>query len=122
VGLGDNALEEMEAVQGHVRERCECPSPASRKRPRTCLAECGQRMVTRPNQRGGNATGNCSSMEEDKDKDTGRDEEDSEPALVTISAARISSPDPDQAVDQEEATSSDGIPFGWTRTKLEPDR
>jgi hypothetical protein len=77
-------------------------------------------MAARPNQRGGNAAGNCSSPVE-KEKDTGRDEEDSEPALVTISTGRISSPDPDQALDQEEATSSDGIPFGWTRTKLEPD-
>jgi hypothetical protein len=51
----------------------------------------------------------------------GCDEEDSKPALmVTSSAARIGSHS-DQEVVQEQATTLGEIPYGWIRTKLEPD-
>jgi hypothetical protein len=133
-------MEETEPAQvGHVSNRFECPSPANRKGPRTCLAESGemaartnqsdnsrgscisvgclvdsgQKMTARTNQEG-KATGSYNSVE----KDAGSDKEDPKPSLVTSSALLRS--DPDQEVVQEEAT-SDVIPAGWTRTKLEPD-
>ncbi len=71
--------------------------------------------ATRTNKRG-NATGSCSSVEDDG---SGRDEEDSNPSLVTGSA--LTGSDPDQEVVQEEAPTDAYLPPGWTRTKLEPD-
>jgi hypothetical protein len=65
-------------------------------------------MVAGTNQRG-NATGSCG----------GRDEEDQKLPLVTSSVRTGSDPDQEEVV-QEDATPDD-IPFGWTRTKLEPD-
>jgi hypothetical protein len=55
MGLLNKAIEETEAAQGHVRNRGECPSPATRKRPRTCLAESGK-IAARTNQEEGDAT------------------------------------------------------------------
>ncbi len=105
MGLPNKALEETEqAAQGHVRNRFGCPSPNG-KRPSTSLVESGQ-IGPRTNQRG-KATGSCSSVEEDGG---GRDEEDSKPSPVTISA-RIGSY-PDQEVVQEEATPGE-IPSSW---------
>jgi hypothetical protein len=104
VGLLNEGLAETQPAQGYARNRFECPSPANRKRPRTCVAESGQ-MAARPNQTG-NATGSCSSVE----KDVGRDEVDPKPPLVT-SSVRIG-PNPDQEIVQEDAT-GDAIPFGW---------
>jgi hypothetical protein len=112
VGLPNEALEVTESAQGLVRNRFERPSPAYRKRPKTCFAESRQRMATRSTQRG-KATGSCSSVE----KDTGRYEEDAKPPLVTSGA--IISSDPDQEVVQEEATPDD-IPSSRRRTKFEP--
>jgi hypothetical protein len=95
---------------GWTRTKPEPSSSANRKRP------SGQIMATRTNQRD-HATGSrCSSVE----KDAGRDEEDSKPLLVTSSVLPIVGSDPDQKVVQEEAT-TDEIPAGWTRAKLEPD-
>jgi hypothetical protein len=98
---------------GRTRTQLE-PSPANRKRPRTCLAENGQVMTARMNQRG-NVTGNCSSMVEE---DADYDEEDPKLPLVAFSVRRGSDPDQEEVV-QEEATTDD-VPSGWTRTKLEP--
>jgi hypothetical protein len=50
----------------------------------------------------------------------GRDEEDSNPSLVTSRGARIGSY-PDQEVVQEAATTLDKIPSGWTRAKFGTD-
>jgi hypothetical protein len=50
----------------------------------------------------------------------GRGKEDPSPSPVNSIALRIGSYT-DQEVDQEEATTPDEIPSGWTRTKLEPD-
>ena len=110
-------MEETEPAQElrHVRNRFEGPSPANRKRQRTCLVDSEQ-MTARTNQEG-EATHSCNSVEEN----AGRDEENPKPSLVTISALIIRS-DPDQQADvQEEARTPDVIPVGWTRTKLEPD-
>jgi hypothetical protein len=49
----------------------------------------------------------------------GMDEEDSNPSSVTSSATIRS--DPDQEVAQEEVTTPNEIPSGWTLVKLEPD-
>jgi hypothetical protein len=98
VGLRNVTLEETEPGQVHVRNRFAFPSP-NMKRPRTCLAESGQRMAATTNPRG-DATGSYSSVEE---KDGGREEEDSKPSLVTSSSALIASY-PDQELVQEEAT------------------
>jgi hypothetical protein len=86
------------------------PSSANRKRP------SGQMMATRTNQREHGTDSRCSSVE----KDAGRDGEDSKPLLVTFSVLRIAGSDPDQKVVQEEATTNE-IPAGWTRAKLDPD-
>jgi hypothetical protein len=122
VNLPNEAMEETEPAHDHVRNRFECPSPANRKRPRTCLAESGQ-MAARTNQKG-NATGSCSSVE----KDDGRGEEDPKPPLVTTSALIIGSdPDqevvligsyPKQAVVQKGEATPYEIPY---RVELEPD-
>jgi hypothetical protein len=78
--------------------------------------ESGQMTATsRANQRG-EATGSSSVEQEDGGC---RDAEDSKPSLVTSSALLGSNPD--QEVVQEEATTPDDIPSGWTRVKLEPD-
>jgi hypothetical protein len=115
----DQEIVQEEATTDDVPSSRTCtklePSPANRKRPRTCLAENGQIMAARIN-RGGNVTGNCSSVVEE---DTDRDEEDPKLPLVAFSVRRGSDPDQEEVV-QEEATPDD-IPFGWTRTKLEPD-
>jgi hypothetical protein len=82
--------------------------------------ESGQMAASiRTNQRGAStATGtSCGSVEEDGG---GRDKEDSKPSLVTSSSVLTGSY-PDQEVVQEEATTPDVIPSGWTRVKLEPD-
>ena len=114
VGLPNETSGETESAQGHVQNRIECPSLANRKRLRTGLAESAE-MAARANQRD-NATGSCISSVE---KDACHDQEESRPSLVA-SSALISSADPGQEVVQEEA-SSDEIPDGWTRIKLEPD-
>ena len=113
--LPNEAIEETEPTQGHVRSQLECQSPANRKRPRTCLADSG-RMAAGTSQDEAKATDCCGSVENDDD----RDEEDLKPSLVTSSAARISSDGSGQDVVQEEGTPG-VIPAGWTRTKLEPD-
>jgi hypothetical protein len=77
--------------------------------------ESGQ-MVSTTNHRG-KATLTCNSVGEDG---LGRGKEDPSPSPVNSSALRIGSYT-DQEVDQEEATTPDEIPSGWTRTKLEPD-
>jgi hypothetical protein len=106
-------------------------------------------MAAARTNRGGKATGSCSSIEEDGD---GREEEDSKPSPVTSNArigsricdsveddrggrdedeqdskpsavtsnARIGS-SPGQEVVQEQATTLGEIPYGWKRIKLEPD-
>jgi hypothetical protein len=68
------------------------------------------------NQRDNN-TGGCSAV---KKHDGHHTEEDSSPSLVTMSIELIGSDPSDQEVVQEEAT-SDEIPAGWTRRKLELD-
>jgi hypothetical protein len=104
VGLRNEAMEETEAAQDHVRIRniIECQSP-NIKRPRACLAESGQ-MESMTNQTG-KATGtSCSSL----DTDGGFiDEEDTKPSLVTSSAPTGSSPD------QEVIQAPGQIPSGW---------
>ncbi len=96
--LPNEAIEETEPAQGHVRNRSECPSP-NRKRTRTCLTERGQRMAARKTQRG-DATGSCSSVE----NDGGCDEEDSKPSPVTTTSSALIGSDPVEEVVQEEAT------------------
>jgi hypothetical protein len=84
--------------------------------------ESGQMAATRTNQRGAiTATGtSCGSvLEEDGGN---RDEEDSKPFPVKSSALPMGSyPAHQEVVVQEEATTPDEIPSGWTRVKLEPD-
>jgi hypothetical protein len=83
--------------------------------------ESGQMAATRTNQRGaGKATGtSCgSAVEEDGGN---RNEQDSKPSMVTSSALAIGSYPHQEVVVQEEATTPDEIPSGWTRVKLEPD-
>ncbi len=75
-------------------------------------------FTRRTNQRGKATAGSCSSVEEDGG---GRDEEDSKPSPVTSSALPIGSYPHQEVVVQEEATTPDEIPSGWTRVKLEPD-
>jgi hypothetical protein len=70
-------------------------------------------MATRTNQRG-NATGSCSSVETDAD----RDEED--PKLPLVTSGAIISSDPDQEEVVEEEARADETPSGWRRTKLVP--
>ena len=102
MGLPNEAIEETEPVQGPVRYRY--------------LAESGQ-IAAGTNQRDNASTGSWSTAK----KDDGHDEEDSSStSLVTTSMQLIRSDPSDQEVVQEEAT-SDAIPVGWTRTKLEPD-
>jgi hypothetical protein len=117
VGLPNEAIEETEPAQGPVRNRVlECPSPADRKRPRTCLAESGQ-IAARTNERD-NATGTCKAMKEHD----GHDEKDSSPSLVTTSSTLTGSdPSSDQELLVQEEATPDAIPAGWTRIKLEPD-
>jgi hypothetical protein len=67
-------------------------------------------MAARTNQRS-KATASSTSVEEDGGD---RDEEDSNPSLVTSSASRIGSSA------GQEATLGE-IPHGWARVKLEPD-
>jgi hypothetical protein len=113
VGPPNETIEETEPGQGHVRNRVACPSP-NVKRPRSCLAESAQ-IAARENPRGG-AIGRPSSVE----NDGGRDEEDSNPFLVTTRSALVASyPDQEEVV-QEESTHYK-IPSGWKRVKLEPD-
>jgi hypothetical protein len=96
--------------------RSEFSSP-NRKRPRrSCRVDSGQMAAVRTN-RGGKATGSCSSIEEDGG---GHDEEDSKPSAVTSNAPILGS-DPEQEVVQEEAITHREIPLGWIRVKLEPD-
>jgi hypothetical protein len=106
----EEIAETTEPAQGHVSNRSECPSP-NRKRSRTSR----QTSATTTNQRG-NATGSCSSVEEDGGS---RNDEDSNPSLVTRSA--LTGSDAEQEVVQEEATTHLEIPLGWVRVKLEPD-
>ena len=113
-GPSNEAIEETETAQGPVRNRFECPSPANRKRPRSCLAESGQTMAGRIIQRD-NATGSYHAAEED----ARHDEEDSRPPLG--SSSRQIDSDPDQEVVPEETTPDAYLPHGWTRIKLEPD-
>jgi hypothetical protein len=118
VGLPTEAVEETEPAQGHhVRNRFECPSPANKKRPRTCLAESGQ-IAARTNERD-NATGSCCNAVKKHD---GHDEEDSSPSLVTSNSSTLIGSDPsDQEVIVQEEATPDEIPSGWTRAaKLEP--
>jgi hypothetical protein len=104
--------EESEPPQGQVISK----SPSrNRKRSSTCLVETGQ-VAANANQ-SGNATGSCSSVEQDGG---GRDETDSNPSLVTSSALIGSYPDLD-VVQEEATTAPDEIPSGWARVKLEPD-
>jgi hypothetical protein len=54
----------------------------------------------------------------------GRDEEDSNPSLVTCSARIGSYPAKEvvvQAVQEEAITAPGELPYGWKRVKLEPD-
>ena len=105
VGLPNEARDETEPAQGHVRNRIECLSPANRKRPRTCLAESGQ-MAVGTNQEG-KATYSCtSSVVNDDDCD----EEDPLPSLVNSTVRKGS--DPDQEAVQEEATPDSYLPPG----------
>ena len=113
--LPNEAIEETEPTQGHVRSQLECQSPANRKRPRTCLADSGQ-IAARTNERD-RATGTCNAM---KNHD-GHDEEDPSPSLVTSSSTLIGSDPSDQEVLVQEEATPDAIPSGWIRTKLEPD-
>ncbi len=113
MGLPNEAPEETDQAQGHVKDGYECPSP-NRKRPSASLVE-NVGMGARTNQRI-KATASSSPLEEDGG---GRDEENSKPSLVT-SGARIGS-SPDQEAVQEQVTTLGGIPYGWTRVKLEPD-
>ena len=64
--------------------------------------------------REGNARDSCCAAE----TDAAHDEEEPKPSLVSRRVRMCSVQDED--VVQEEAT-PDGIPAGWTRTKLEPD-
>jgi hypothetical protein len=110
VGLPNEAQEEAERAQGHESNRFECLPHANRKRP------SGHIIAVWTSERG-NATGSCSS----ENNYDGRNEEDPQPAVVT-SRTLLRNSGPDQAVVQEEAKATpDDIPFGWTRTKLEPD-
>ena len=77
MGLPNDAIEETEPAQGPARSRFDCPSPANRKRPRSCLAKSKQ-IAARTKQRD-DATDSCSPLEED----AGRCEEDPSPSLVT---------------------------------------
>ena len=117
MGIPNEALEEMEMepALGHVRKGVECPSPANKKRPRICLAESGQIMAATRINREGNATDSCCSVE----TDVGHHEEEPEPSPVPSRVLIVCS-DQDKYAVQEEAT-PDGIPAGWTRTKLQPD-
>jgi hypothetical protein len=87
------------------------------------MPETGQIAAsTRTNQRGdaSKATGtSCGSVEEDGGG--GDEEEDSKPSVVTSSSVLLTGSYPDQEVVQEEVTTPDEIPSGWTRVKLEPD-
>jgi hypothetical protein len=112
VGDLPSEAKETEQAQGHVRNRRSA-----------CLAESGQ-IVAKANQRGKD-TGSGTSLEKDGSsvvEDGGRDEEESEPSLVTSS--ELIGLNPGQYVVQEEAAVDQvpsGIPSGWTRVKLEPD-
>jgi hypothetical protein len=77
--------------------------------------ESGQ-MASRTNHGGDKAAFTCGPVEDDV---RGRGEEEFNPSLVTSGAQTDSHAD--QEVDQEEATTPDEIPSGWTRAKLEPD-
>jgi hypothetical protein len=71
-------------------------------------------MAARANPTRGGAIGKRSSVE----KDGGRDEEDSNPFLVTTSSALVASyPDQEEVVQEAHYK----IPSGWKRVKLEPD-
>ena len=106
---------EPPSALGHVRKRVESPSPANEKRPRICLAESGQMMTaTRTNQEG-KATDSYCSVE----IDAGHKEEEPRPSLVPSRVLKVCSDQNKYPVQEE--TTLDGIPAGWTRTKLEPD-
>jgi hypothetical protein len=95
----NEALQEMEAAQGHSRNRTECLSP-NRKRPRT-----GE-MAASAKQRGNAAATSCGSLERHGGSNG---EEDSNPSLLTSSALMGSSPA--QEVVQEEVPGQ--ITSGW---------
>jgi hypothetical protein len=80
--------------------------------------ESGQIAATTGTNQRGEAAGSCGSVEECGG--AGRKEEDSKPSLVTSSALLIGSYS-DQVAVQEEVTTPNDIPSGWTRVKLEPD-
>jgi hypothetical protein len=71
-------------------------------------------MTARTNQRD-NATGSCSSVEED----AGRDQDD--PKLPLVTSSTLTGSNLDQEAVPEEATPDAYLPPGWTQTKLEPD-
>jgi hypothetical protein len=77
---------ETDQALGQVKKRSECPS-SNRKRASACLAEGGQKMGARTNQRGKATSSSSTSVEEDGG---GHVEGDSKPSLVT-SGARIGS-------------------------------
>jgi hypothetical protein len=134
VGLTEEAKKDTAPAQGRgTRNRFEC-SPPNRKRPRTWIAESGQKMTDMTNRRD-NVTFSGWHVEEDGvvrgEEDSKpslvtrisvvRGEEDSKPSLVTrISAARIESCQDQEVLVPEEVAVGD-IPLGWTRVKLEPD-
>jgi hypothetical protein len=107
--------EAMEPAQGHVRNRFTCSSPANGKRSKACLAESGQDDAGRKDQRG-NADARGGSAKED---DGGREEEDSKPSLVSISATQISSDTAQEAVQEAAASTPDAyLPPDWTFLSL----
>ena len=115
VGLPNEAIEETEPAQYHIRNRFEYPSLANRERLRTCLAENAQIIAARTNERD-NTTGDCSSVEEGD----GCDGENPSPFLETTSCSSVQKgSDPHQEVVQEHATRVES-PSGWTRVRLEP--
>ena len=92
------------------------PSSASRKRPRMiCLAE--SREIAASTNQTNNATGSYIAVK----NDDGHHEEDASPSLGTARMEQIGSDSSDLEVLVPEAPTTDDIPAGWTRTKLEPD-
>jgi hypothetical protein len=92
------------------------------KKEETSESEQMAATSTRTNERGARSKATGTSRGSVEEKDGGnRDEEDSKPSLVTSSALPIGSYPHQEVVVQEEATTPDEIPSGWTRVKLEPD-
>ena len=118
-------LSDQEVVQGEptpdgipsgsIRAKLE-PSPASRKRIRTCLTESGE-MAARAYHKRDNDAGSYTA----RHKDDGHNEEDASQSLVTKSIEVLGSDPSDQEVLVQEEPTSHDIPAGWIRTKLEPD-